>query len=1317
MFFRKFFVGVLLFCGLNTFADELTVPEKLSYTTEYLCTNVSADLCNMNESYTSLNDYHKILLRQVNNKNLSVMEETLPANIQEALNDLENVTDVYNMRQILLTGIKFSKYFDKSVAFYDSALSKLNVAMDQDDIWQSSITDYERSVKEYDEAYIDPYRDAVVSWAELGRDFVDSAKQMKASADAAISISKATFLYPYVKSIETTLKYIDTIDNIEAGYKVATELLPMLKDLVPKLYDSTYTHNDLLDLLDKCNDIMASFDDNYGDSKPSKVIAVIAQISKFIAITEQEAAFAQLYPVYKDNVFTKQTLNILRNVLDSKMMISVIDTIKILNGLLPSGTGNVDDFIDVSNNLVKAFADYELKLRRVLHKVSLNDEYLKLYIQRTSISKHLYAQFMFGYFRKHTSDIVDIKAFKLDAIPEEQENETPPTLKITLPQNATLDGYKLTATQGDTISFQGGITAGFLRGCIHDAGGSATYTLWYIDSDNKRKSLALDFDSFNQTFSFAMPSTQITMVDLAYDKNIADDPYGSGFCGLPEVWESVVDANGTTESNETVNLANGLVAHYEFEGDANDSSGNGNNGTEYGGVSYVDGVIGQAGSFDGVDDWIKVINSSSINTSTTSLSLSTWVNWNGTTTSMSYIIDKFSNKFNFALNGNDMSSGKPRFVVMNTEGINDAFNAINTHSWYYLTGTYSNNISKLYINGILINTESMSRIIESSGDITIGCYENCTEDYAFNGLIDDLRIYNRALNEAEIKELYKLGQPINLSDGLVAHYEFEGDANDSSGNGNDGVEYGGVSYVNGVIGQAGSFDGLDDYIEVSNSPTFPQNAITMSYWIKRNSIPLSLDNYISKELAFQSYLKNNAYLESGFWKGTPGNWSGYSVDSNINNNLNNWILYSITFDNNTKIAKSFINGVLIHTTVETDVNAFVRESTNPMFIGKNGSADAYYINSELDDLRIYDRVLSEVEIKELYNLGSGITTIQTINLLNETHQDGTIIIDSFSKEWTFNKNLTDLNITILENSYQNTITSSDFTKDGTTLKVNLIPNTSSAINKLVLQFRNSNGNIVKVSGSQTFWSLTKTNHAPRLADGQITKLVGDSSATLDIETYDSDGDSVTLSVEESAGGSVSLNGNRLSASFSDGKVVHTIKIGLNDGKEKVVKEFRVIDFSQNSIENYYVDVTTGSEYFDAIAFGTLKGVVEGQVNPSNETQRIFRPDDNVSLAEALKIVINAEQKAGLVALKTAEYYRRTFPMWAMPYYTFAVDSRALESEMGNLAFIYPSRESIAMLIVKTLDLEAKVHHLDSNVSFADEADFSDATMLHYATLC
>ena len=234
--------------------------------------------------------------------------------------------------------------------------------------------------------------------------------------------------------------------------------------------------------------------------------------------------------------------------------------------------------------------------------------------------------------------------------------------------------------------------------------------------------------------------------------------------------------------------------------------------------------------------------------------------------------------------------------------------------------------------------------------------------------------------------------PINLSQGLVAHYEFEGNANDSSGNGNNGTEYGGVEFADGIIGQAGSFDGVDDYILVPNSSTFPTNAITLSYWINRDSIPSQLDNYISKELSFQSYLKSDGNFESGLWKGSAGQWSGYLADSNITNNLNKWILYTVTFDNDSKEAKSFINGVLVNATTKTDINAYLRDSSNPMYIGRNGSQSVYFINSKLDDLRIYNRALNESEIKELYKMGQ---KEETINL-----SDGLVAHYEFNNGFT-----------------------------------------------------------------------------------------------------------------------------------------------------------------------------------------------------------------------------------------------------------------------------------------------------------------------------
>ena len=192
---------------------------------------------------------------------------------------------------------------------------------------------------------------------------------------------------------------------------------------------------------------------------------------------------------------------------------------------------------------------------------------------------------------------------------------------------------------------------------------------------------------------------------------------------------------------------------------------------------------------------------------------------------------------------------------------------------------------------------------------------------------------------------------------------------DGSGNGNDGTLYGGVAFVDGLIGKAGSFDGVDDYILVPNSSTFPTNAITISYWINRENVSSYLDYYISKENAFESYLKDDGNFESALWKEKDKLWSHYLAENSMDNTLNKWILYTMTFSNDSKEAKSFINGVLVNRKIEKDKNSYLRASSKPMYIGRNSQDGEIFINSKLDDLRIYNGALSESEIKTLYKQG------------------------------------------------------------------------------------------------------------------------------------------------------------------------------------------------------------------------------------------------------------------------------------------------------------------------------------------------------------
>lgn len=244
---------------------------------------------------------------------------------------------------------------------------------------------------------------------------------------------------------------------------------------------------------------------------------------------------------------------------------------------------------------------------------------------------------------------------------------------------------------------------------------------------------------------------------------------------------SVTDEDGATASDSMVvtiteevssTLSNGLVAHYQFEENANDSSENGNHGIEHGGVDYVDGVIGKAGSFDGIDDYIDM-NSINERITNNAWSYSIWVNKKNITTG------------GFILNGRNLSASEPDKnnrkngllwfhsngkIVLISKGSLDN-NQIkkfgqnyNLNEWYHLVYNYNgNNKHTLHINKVIDSnlTSITNGNVELVDNITfdIGRHKyNSTINELFNGKLDDLRIYNRALNESEIQELYNLKQ-------------------------------------------------------------------------------------------------------------------------------------------------------------------------------------------------------------------------------------------------------------------------------------------------------------------------------------------------------------------------------------------------------------------------------------------------------------------------------------------------------------------------------------------------------------------------------
>lgn len=225
----------------------------------------------------------------------------------------------------------------------------------------------------------------------------------------------------------------------------------------------------------------------------------------------------------------------------------------------------------------------------------------------------------------------------------------------------------------------------------------------------------------------------------------------------------------------------GLIAYYPFTGNAGDSSGNTNHGIVYGASLTTDrfGVANRAYSFNGTTNYIRVPNSSTLQASTYQLTISAWIKINqysGTTNKAACILEKASGSSGdwgivYQDFDNNPSVEKLRFggyvwhsSTIATQGYWTT-TVPATNQWYLLVYTIDGSSNtNYYINGVNESTISGSfSLWSNNSDMYIGksatangtFYGSVGNNYNFfNGSIDDIRIYNRALSESEVLSLY-----------------------------------------------------------------------------------------------------------------------------------------------------------------------------------------------------------------------------------------------------------------------------------------------------------------------------------------------------------------------------------------------------------------------------------------------------------------------------------------------------------------------------------------------------------------------------------
>jgi hypothetical protein len=204
---------------------------------------------------------------------------------------------------------------------------------------------------------------------------------------------------------------------------------------------------------------------------------------------------------------------------------------------------------------------------------------------------------------------------------------------------------------------------------------------------------------------------------------------------------------------------NGLVGWWPFNGNANDESGNGNNGTVNGATLAADrfGTAAKAYSFNGSTNFISIPHKA--NQQMGQATWNVWVKINSASTGLgTYIFGKRDNAqhhitFNEYLGNGNASIG---WAANQAKGVGGN-NLVG--SWHMLTITYNQNPAinsmSYYFDGVFIGAASIQPFPFNNGDIRFGIEVNNSYWQPFKGLIDDASIHNRILSQQEITNLFK----------------------------------------------------------------------------------------------------------------------------------------------------------------------------------------------------------------------------------------------------------------------------------------------------------------------------------------------------------------------------------------------------------------------------------------------------------------------------------------------------------------------------------------------------------------------------------
>ncbi|MGC8586865.1 MAG: LamG-like jellyroll fold domain-containing protein [Candidatus Micrarchaeia archaeon] len=450
-------------------------------------------------------------------------------------------------------------------------------------------------------------------------------------------------------------------------------------------------------------------------------------------------------------------------------------------------------------------------------------------------------------------------------------------------------------------------------------------------------------------------------------------------------------------------FSSGLVAWWPLDGNSNDYSGNGNNGTLYGSASFVAPGVGNydgyqssilAAEFNGANSMIIT----PISFNTPSFAAVLWVN--GASTSKMTSVNGYTifnsigaNNFQMWLN-NGGSLGAP--VGSGDEEIGFGTNlyhgyGINGSSWNMLAVSVSNGKASLYANGAGPYNLTIPTGPYSLNALAIG--QSAAGISPFAGGIANIQLYNQTLTPSQVSQLYGegiSGIPIS-GQKMIAWWPLEGNSNDYSGNGNNGAPSNIIynaqqpnrfALVSSIEGYGVTFNGHGGSIQLpplqalnghssftvntwlnwhGGSQYFGQNPFPVGWPGCHTGFMLSSPNLIT---FFEWYTSNPSNPP-----GCPTTGGGIAPGS-AHLQPNTWYMLTGDYNNATKVLSLYVDGQYYSSAIVPAGN-YLSNYDEVGYIGDalDGNTGTYFFNGSIANVQIFNTSLSAQQILQLYQSG------------------------------------------------------------------------------------------------------------------------------------------------------------------------------------------------------------------------------------------------------------------------------------------------------------------------------------------------------------